>query len=321
MARNFWRACAVLLVVLQGACASVDPGPFKEFEDSLVELRDGADAAIAMNAEWTRENFVERVVAATVPLPEGEEPDEADLELVASLLIEQAENDALIPILPDAHVFMEVRRFRIAVGQLNAIFVEYAQLLGQMAAPELVPEATFDQMARDLNGNAGSAIRAFGQDIDGKELAPFSVAASGLARGWIQADRRSRLKEQIRANQAVVEAFAALGKTAVLRSAQVFANAYNDRSFALSIQIPENPQAAARKAKIEELIALNELYLDRAEAYRALRRGYQTLPQAHADLLRALEGESGLTAVKSLLAEGRRLKKLANEIAKSASQG
>jgi hypothetical protein len=307
-----------LLSSISNGCASPDVRPFQEFERAVGELRSGVDAAIAFNADWTYDSFLDRAVDASRPVPPGQRADDAAIQFIKNMRFKPDRNDPLVPRQRNPHVFLQILSFRTGVDQFNAAFLQYAQLLEQLASPELVPDARLDDLARDINGNARSALNAFGVDADASSLAAFSVAARGGLRGWLEHRRRARLAQTLDENQEAVEDFANKGVEAVVLSGNIFASAYDERSQVLLNQIVATAGDQARRAKIEELVELNQLYMQREELVRSLRRSYAVLPDVHRRLRGALRGELDLGAIRELFAEGRRLKGLADELAGSS---
>jgi len=302
------RALVALLLLALPGCQSVRTEPFGDFSTALLEVRKGADEALRTNAEWARDRFASEVVRAS------QSEQEADLDLVTGLLLEVSAEDPFVPVVPEEQLYLRARRFHHGVDQLNAVFITYGELLFQLAAPSLVPRERFEQMARDLDANAGAALEALGvTGVDAAARGFASLAAAEGARLFIEWRRRSYLEDTLREAQPIVEDYSDRGREAVRIAVRHFRHEYEQRSAALAIELTE-AAASQRRRKAQEIMALNELYLERMAVFRSLDLVYRRLPLAHSELLGAVEGERGFAAIVGLFEEGRRLVRLAESL-------
>ncbi len=305
----------VITVSLLG-CATVQkvqPEPFSEFSSSVQELRRGADAALEINEKLNRERFVDETLA-DLGGPEG-------AESVTNLLIGGKANLPFAWTMGQTPLFMASRRFRHGVYTLNTTLVAYSELLKELASPKLVSREHFDGMARDLDANLTSAALAL--DIKGADqgLAIFSVAASTAMHAYIQNRRRAALRDALEKNQVHIKGISTQLQQAMRLAARNLRNDYENRWRPLATQLTPGAGGtqSARRRKIEAIITLNEEFVTRLSALETLNSSYRVLPGAHRELITALDNSgSGLSSIRELYANGKRLHNLYKELAASA---
>jgi hypothetical protein len=303
--RVFTCALVFFLALVASGCASVDPKPFATFSESLQELRKGSDAALGLNDEQNRTRFLDVAVRKTAP---GGDP-----ELVGNLMMDR--DPPFGWTMNEPPLFLESRRFRAAVRMINEALVSYAGLLADLAAPELVDPAQFDQMAKDLNGNLKSAGKRLGQEGHDRELALFSLAASKAAHAAIENKRQGHLKDVLKETQPGINSVAEALQAAMRTAAQNLEQNYL-QGFEATAELIPGANVAKRRASLDQLLRGNELYSDRLEALATLDHAYGNLPAAHRELLEAIQKPGlNMTAVNNLYDSGKHLYSLYEEMA------
>ena len=293
-------------------CATIkpiNPDPFKEFSNSLQELRSGADAALTLNEEKNRESFINETVEKSFK-PEG-------ARAIENLLIIGAESNPFIWKMEKVPLFMMSPRFRQGVYNLNSTLIEYAELLGALAAPDLVSQSYFDSLTKDLNANLIAAVSAFDIQDMNRETGLFSVAATKIFQEYVENHRINTLQDALQKNQDNIERIALSLQKAIRLTAASLNKNYYKRSMEIALQLTPNAggNKSARRKKVEELIALNELYVNRLSTLETLHNSYRALPSAHRELIKTIETpEINLSAIRNLYANGKRLYNLYNEI-------
>lgn len=293
---------SALLVPATG-CKSVATGPFSDFSSSLQPLRAGTDAEAGSAADASRQELVAKVAAGEVS------PADLQLEFDPSdpftTTYGFAQNE------PD---FVKLLRFRQGLSSLNDAMIGYAQSLVVLAGGgqggDIVPTtAQFDQMARDLNANAGSAAAALGVKIAPGRQALLSTAAVELFKAYIESKRRRALAQAIREVQPNVEEFAGAAQQAVDFLASLVQTGY-DRQIL--------PLATASPPDATPILTLNDATQARLATLRSLSKSYAALPAAHRDLAAAAaERKTGLAGLIALSDEATRLQGLVTELAKA----
>lgn len=289
---------AILLLALvvggTAGCATTSVEPFTALAASAQQLRDGADASLGALHDRTRDRHIAEAASG-------------DLDRIQALLLAQPSGDPFGWVSPQPPLFLHVARFREGVYQLNTVLVGYAGLLAQLASPDLLKPATFDQLAADLNANLRTAVQAFGvQAPPNKEVAVFSTAASGAFRVYLQNKQRGALVKALQDNQAAIDDTAELGAAAVRVTAAALRNEYELASASL----------AQRKA-IRELIDLDDRFIKEMAGLRTLHQAYQALPAAHRELAAgAGEPQPGFPLIREIYEKGRALYRLYEQLAK-----
>jgi hypothetical protein len=189
---------AILLIsVLASGCASVHVEPFQQFAQAAVELQDNVNTALASGPEASEARFVRQLVQ--------------DRGLADQLLLRSDDVDPILWNPESAPLFLTAERFRTGVRRVAGVFVDYSNVLVELASPELLETGQFDQLATDLTANATSGLGALlGRPVDAEPFAMFSTVASELFRNYLESRRRSVMLEALRANQETIRRFSDL---------------------------------------------------------------------------------------------------------------
>ncbi|MGJ8654499.1 MAG: hypothetical protein ACSHX8_14660 [Opitutaceae bacterium] len=297
------QMCYVALITLLGiflfaGCASVDSKPFVKYNNALSEAQSGVDSAMAINLDWTRSGFVEGF--------------SSDSNARFSQLILNPDDTGAWSS-SSAPVYLEVKKTRSALNELNQSFSDYAKLLVQLSDGELVNTDTFDQIAADLNSNATDALASLNvSSPNGSAI--FSTAASELARLYIEKKRVSYLKDALEENQSNIEAYTSLSVNLIHTIRGSMQAYYVDRYE--PIKDGWNASKGEKRQKYtNSMLKLNEQYVDALSVLKQLEKTYGKLPQAHADLAKGIgEADWSLDGIQDLYSSARRLQRLHKEL-------
>lgn len=294
-------ATAAAITALTG-CSSVNPGPFRKYAASVREAQIGMDAAMTTGYDWTRAGFVESFSSDTN-------------SRFGDLLLDLGEGYAWT--WNKAPVHLSVKQARSALGELNATFVAYADLLVKLADNELVGVDTFDQLARDLNRNAGAALKALQIETPGEDRALFSTVAAQFARRYLEHKRRAYLRDAISQNQTNIEWYAAQC-VSLIKTMRGTTKAYYTLRAGAYNKTWENTTAGRRAEVTDKMLKLNEQYADTLHVFEELERAYRGLPRAHADLKKGLDdARFDLNGIQELYSSGKRMQRLYEELRKA----
>lgn len=289
-----------LVVAATTACASVDPAPFTQFASSLQPLRAGSDAQAGAAADASREDLIQKVAAGAV--------SPADLQL------EFGETDPFSTTYGFAERepnFAKLIRFRQGLSALNDAMIAYAQSLAVLAGGgeggDILPTtAQFDQLARDLNANAGTAASALGVSLDPGRQALLSTAAVELFKAYIENKRRKDLAKAIAEVQPQVEEFASAAQQAVRFLAEGVETDYLKEI---------EPLATASPPNAAPILTLNDSTQATLATLESLSQSYGALPAAHRDLAAAAaKKKTGLAGLVALGNEAVRLQGLLTQL-------
>ena len=340
IARLLGLFTASVAFTAQFGCQSkpVNDRPFTAFADSAREVRSGASDAIGKIAGMSKERYLLRTSTGMYASPRDLTDD------VLALKLEFADG----PDGPDKSrwksndrslLFLELERFRFGVDTLNDALVSYTGMLQQLASPELVDPAWFDDHRKQFDADIRAAAAAAGiksvdigvgsKSID--SVAIFATLATELTKRSLFQIQRHRLIEELKNNQEDIDIAAAIGRRAIDIAANALWQEYDLQAQVLVYRglgktadgrtddssLSDRDKAAA----IEALLDLNSAFALQLDGLRTLDRAYTQLPAAHQELLAGLERAPGLNAiVRDLYDSGRRLKKVYEELAKAAAK-
>jgi hypothetical protein len=295
------------------ATTKIKPEPFAEFSTSIQELRSGADKALELNVEQNRQYFINLTAKASFD-PNGAED-------IMNLMIQKG--DSANPFswkMDKTPLFMISQRFRSGVYSLNTSLVTYAELLKNLASSDLVSKKYFDTMANDLNENLNDTAKQLEISVEGKDLAIFSAAATAAAHAYIENRRQGLLRKAMEKNQENIAAIANHLQEAIGIAARNLRKEYDRRGKLLAVQLVPSSggNLSVRRKRVKEFIALNEKFVARLSALEILSNSYGSLPNAHIELIRALEQPGlSLSAIRELYENGKHLYDLYKKLAPS----
>lgn len=306
-----WFALLALSAWAGAGCAAIQPSAFQQYREAVQAVQTGAGEALRLNHQWTREALIEKL---------GEDPQAR----LTPLILETGENYSWN--LPATNLLFSLKKTEEAFDKLNGVFLRHADLLVRLAGNPASDTVRFDRLASDLNARAQAAAAAIQQasapsgqaaPADHRTVALFSLAFTEGARLYQVRDRRIRLRDILKTNQPVVEAYAQSG-TRLIRILNItFKKNYQDRAEALRHRWESAPPFPERREIAASLLNLNDQLIGTVELLREWERAYELLPASHAALERALDRrKSALEAVEELYQSGQRLHRLYQELGK-----
>ena len=291
------------LVVILASCATVEPAPFTDFANSLTPLRSGMDAQVGAVVTASRKELIEKVAAGKIST--------ADLQLAFD------PSDPFVTTYGFAQNgepnFAKFKRLNMGLSALNEAMITYAQSLAILAGGgeggDILPStAEFDQMARDLNTNTGTAVASLKLTIDAGKQALLSTTAIELFKAYIENKRRKELVEAIGEVQPRVEEFSRLAQHAVHLLAELVETTYDKKILLLATSTPPNGEA---------ILDFNDKTQATLVILQSMRSSYGALPAAHRDLMAAAnKKQTGLAGIMALGEETSRFKGLVEQLAK-----
>ena len=291
-------ALSVSLIV---GCASVNPKPFTQYHTAVQEAQSGIDAAMSINYNWTRSGFAEGFASNT------------NSRFSQIMIQPGAGYDWAIAAQP---LYLQIKETRSGLATLNTAFATYADLLTKLAGGQLVDTARFDQMAADLNKNSRTAAEALSLEAPSQGFSLFSTAASKAAHLYIENRRQKHLKAALQDNQENVEAYSAQCVSLIHTIRGTIKTHYAERVEPIKMRWAAAGTDKRLKAT-EMMLALNEQYADAMHILQELETAYGALPQAHLDLIDAIEKPGfDLDGIQTLYASGRRLQRLYDQLEK-----
>ncbi|MHC4946812.1 MAG: hypothetical protein ACYTG1_00925 [Planctomycetota bacterium] len=279
-------------------CPAVESAPFEAFHASVAELQEGTDQAWAANVEVAKDRVFGR----------GSAPG----EIRRSDILMTPGESSFEWLMPKAPLYLILERNQKAFAELSQSFVDYAALMLMVSGGEIASPDRFTELAGTLNANLRSAADTLGVEEGDREIAIISTAAAELFRQFIVSRQRSALVAALDAAQPDIERFADEGAATIELLALDLWDEYNRTNLAAGAADGDESE------QIVDLIRRNERFIARLAMLESLQYAYGRLPEAHADLRRSLtEAEDPLTAIGRLYGEAKRLKRLADDLAKA----
>jgi hypothetical protein len=272
-----------------------------KFANSVQSAQSGIDAAMSINYDWTRNGFIEEFSTKKDPK-------------FSEIIIQPKKGYAWT--IKNPPIYLDVKRTRSALADLNSSFSKYSILLLNLADGSLVNTETFDQMTKDLNKNASDALKALNVEVPNQGLAIFSTIAIESARLFIEKKRQKYLLEAIKKNQTNVEGYSNLCISLIHTIRGTVKSYYTTRREAIKKQWLAN-KGKKRIENTEHLLTLNEQFIDTMRTLQELEETYAALPVANADLAKAIEDpEFNMKGIQQLYSSAHRLQKLYKELTK-----
>lgn len=292
------------LILSLAGCASVDPEPFSRFADSLQPLRQAVDTQMATAVTGSREELIQKVSDKDDPIiaPDLQLDFPASTHFVSRYGFGQDGEPK----------FVKFNRMRLGLSSLNDAVIAYARSLEMLAggakSGDILPSTTeFDQMARNLNTNAGTAAAALKLGTDPGKQALLSTAAIQLFKAFIENERRKDLVNAIGEVQPQIEAYSMAARQAVVLLAEVVKTNYT---------ITVEPLLEAVPPNAVPILKLNDTTQTTLAMLQSMANSYQSLPAAHRDLKAAANRKTtGLAGIIALGEEASRLNGLVKQLA------
>ncbi len=302
VSKSIARTMLVIAALFVAGCGNVPVEPFQAFSQSLTELSEGSDKALADLVPLSERRFKRELLEEL----EGGGPEDGEESLLESLQITMDANSPFA--VKKAPLFLKTEQFKLGVNQVTGSLRTYAQLLLQLADPDLLSQKTFDDLATNLNANAFQALSAMNTDPSAsaqRDVALFSQLAVGATEAYLKSKRKSDLIDILEKNQPAVAHFAEHMQRAVYIMAQATVNEYVATYPVLARKaLIKNTRIKA----IDEWIALDRNHIRQIKTLQALHEAYGRIPAAHAELTKVVaEPQEGLSTIISVMETGKRL--------------
>jgi hypothetical protein len=286
--------------VLTGCSGAVDPAPFEDYATATRELGEGMAAVFAVDHDWTREVFVDRLAAGDVD----------SLELVVRF---PDDPDSFTVALPLPPVHLVVADAALRMSRLTDGVVRYAELLEALATGDIATDADVRARAAGLNAAAtdlADGLDALGVDVPATFEARASIVSAVTADAfatYVRDRRREALGVALEANQATVDAWVTLSLQALEMVRDGVQAGYGARKRVLVRALTDGTLSQRTRAA-EGLADLQAAVVDVTRTLEELRAGYAAMPAAHRDLAAALEADRpALSALAELYGHARRV--------------
>jgi hypothetical protein len=299
---------ASILVAL-AACAPVPSAPFGAFADATKSLETSGDKLVEQLAVPAKDRIRARLTDGTLA-PSAIVLTQSKVDPVAGVL--RAETAA------DAPYQLRLPAFRAGLLSFNRAISGYAGGLVRLSDPGLVDDKAIDKLAADANANLRAFRTEVGINAANDDIALFSAAAAEAFRAFQRSKQRSDLLQAMKEVDQQMPEIAQQGQRAAIIIATALWSEYEERSGDLkeAISLPATSDSDKAKAS-NELLDASSAHATRIAALESLHNAYGSLPQAHAELIDAVESNAPLDSLQFLLSEVKRIDSLRETLEKA----
>jgi hypothetical protein len=278
------------LLLLCTGCSQtqINTKPFDQFSSDVQQLSKSADQVFASGVTLSQAGYL----AQLQNNPKFQMND---------LLLQRSGSDFVTD--GAEPIFIVEHRAANVLSDANALLVDYATALQQLASPNLVSQATFDQMTKDLNSDSSSVNKSFAKlppAPSTSELNFFSTAGVEAAHRFIEQGQRQDLVNVIEANQSAIDRFSEWCSEGVEHLEEDLYNSYTDQMSALSAAFykvtPGQKTDATQSPVIKQAVELDATFLSNEDTLKALDDAYKAVPKAHQNLAIAVQSPKGSLA-------------------------
>jgi hypothetical protein len=285
-----------LLFLLCG-CSSIQTKPFEDFFKALTRASTSIDSAMNKNYDWEKNNFYDDFM--------GKKNQLSALRIQRKQAFELTTPDFL---------FMTIADTRLTLTTINEATIKYANLLVTLSGSELIDPKTFEEMAKDVNNSMNSIFKSLDEKVPGDAIPMFSLAASEIARLVVEHQRRVGLIRVLRSGQPSVERYTAKVISLIGTLEQSLNFSYGKRFDDLSRQFNGLTTKDA-KGVLDEALKLNDEYTQTVHGLLETKRIYESIPEAHKELLGQTEKPGGgIQAVSAMSQSAVRLERIYGEM-------
>lgn len=273
-------------VLMLGACVStsqpIPPDSLNQYRDTLVDLNVRTIQALTVEYEWNYRNFKQRIKAQ-----DQTDPNPLTLRFCGGEFEWRwGDCDSDQSTMP---VFNVIAQSRVDLTKINQAMIDYANFLIQFNGANENSKANLDAAAEKVGASAKSISARFGVSLDEDKFGAFATIGVSLVQQLLAKKQREGMAAVMADFQPGVKTYARLGSRAMEISATGIKQEYDDENKKLTRPIATESDGAKRSALVEKLLALNEQTSSQLDALRSLNAAYEALPNAHAELIAALQ--------------------------------
>jgi hypothetical protein len=260
----------------------IPPDSLNQFRDTLVELNVKSIQALTVEYEWNYRNFKERIKAQ-----DQSDPNPLTLRFCGGTFEwrwgDCGSDDSKMP------TFNVIAQSRVDLKKINQAMIDYANFLIQFNSANENTKANLDAAAKKVGAAAKSIATRFDLTLNEARFGAFATIGTAVIQQLLARKQREGMAAVMADFQPGVKSFANLGSRAIEISAAGIKTEYGDENRKITRAIATETNGTKRFALIEKLLALNEQTSSQLDSLRILNAAYEALPNAHAELMAALE--------------------------------
>ena len=274
------------LTLLVSACVStiqpIPPDSLDHFRDVLVDLNKNSIQALTFEYQWNYRNYKERIKSQ-----DQTDPNPLTLRFCGGEFDwKWGDCDADQSKTP---AFNVIAQSRSDLAKINQLMIDYANFLIQLNGANENSKKNLDASAEKIGVAAKSISSHFGVSLNEANFGAFSSIGVSMVQQLLVKKQREGMAAVMADFQPGVQSFAELGSRAMEISAAGIKNEYNNENRKFARRIATESDGSKRLALVEKLLALNEQTSPQLDSLRTLDAAYKSLPNAHAELIAALE--------------------------------
>jgi len=280
------RSIALIFALLVTGCVStsqpIPPGSLTQFRDTLVGLNTKSMQALTFEYEWNYRNFKDRIKADN-----QSDPTPLTLRFCSGNYDWRWDDCDSNP--SEMPVFNVIAQSRVELKNINQAMIDYAHFMILLNSANEGSKANLDAAAKKVGDATKSISTRFGLSLDEAKFGAFSTIGVAVVQQLLSKKQRTGMAAVMTDFQPGVNSFADLGSRAMAISATGIKKEYQDETGILARAIATETDGAKRLQKIEKLLELNEQASSQLDSLRILNAAYDALPNAHAELISALQ--------------------------------
>jgi hypothetical protein len=309
MKSRFAQLTAVALALSLAGCASPDPQPFQRYAAAVKEAGDGVDHVLAQDIGWSRELYINGVLAGSVRLR-----DTALLDETAPFTVSFPSRGKT----SDEPTFYRLQEARATLTGLNDATEKYLNVLTVLSGKDVVDPKAFETLAVDSDASLNSMASRLDAQVPGSAIHIFSVGGAEIARLVVEKKREAALERILIESQPCIDDYCKKCGSLLVILDQSLASDYTVKSSALEERYHEISNGKptrdpAARAVVEELLQLNSDYIGLVDSLKSARKVYEAMPRGHLELLKSVKRQpAAFEAINDINAAGKRLETIYN---------
>lgn len=280
------RSLLLILTLSVSACVStsqpIPPDSLGQYRDVLVDLNKKSIQALTLEYQWNYRNYKERIKSQ-----DQTDPNPLTLRFCGGEFEwKWGDCDSDQSTMP---AFNVIAQSRSNLAMINQAMIDYANFLIQLNAASENSKKNLDAAAEKIGVAAKSISSHFDVSLNEANFGAFSTIGVGIVQQLLAKKQRQGMAAVMADFQPGVQSFANLGSRAMEISAAGIKIEYNNENRKVARAIATESDGSKRFTLVEKLLALNEQTSPQLDSLRTLYAAYESLPNAHAELIAALE--------------------------------
>jgi len=261
----------------------VSPDSLLNFRDTLVDLNVKSIQAMTFEYEWNYQSFRDRIKTQ-------DRTDPASLTLRfcgGEYEWQWGDCDADQSTMP---AFNVIAKSGDGLAKINQAMIDYANFLVLFNSANENSKASLEAAANKIGASTTSVASQFGVELNPARVGAFADLGVSAVQQLLAKKQRDGMAAVMSDFQPGIRFFASLGSQAMAISATGIKEEYNNENRKTARAIAVETDGAKRLSLVEKLLKLNEQTSAQLDSLGLLGAAYESLPNAHDELMSALRG-------------------------------